>query len=291
MTPFSEKYEAAADHELVRQACEGSREAIAKLVNAHQRFVYNVALKMVREPNDAEDLTQEILIKMITKLGQFQFKSSFRTWLYRMVVNHFISAGRKKAEIAAGTFAELGIVVDELHNNETMTTQEQADYKDHIAFVRNRCMASTLLCLDRQQRIVLILGGIFNLKSHVAAELLDITPENFRKQLSRAKQDLYQFMDQRCGLINPANPCRCFKKTKGFMKEGKIDPSTGQFSVAFQQSIAAVIDQKNSELDYLMEEKYIALFTGQPYEETNVGNRLIDMLLIDPLIKQLFHLN
>ena len=75
------------------------------------------------------------------------------------------------------------------------------------------------------------------------------------------------------------------------MKEGKVDPATGQFSAAFQQSITAVIDQKNSELDYLIEEKYLALFTGQPYEETTVGNRLIDMLLVDPLIKQLFHLN
>jgi RNA polymerase sigma factor (sigma-70 family) len=291
MIPFSEQYDDMANQELVREACQGSQAAIEKLVKIHQRFIYNIALKMVRDVDDAEDLTQEVLIKMVTKLTQFQFRSSFRTWLYRMVMNHFISTQRKKAETEVYSFDELGVFVDEVHNNETMTNEEQDTYKDEILHVRNRCMASTLLCLDRQQRIVIILGAIFNLKSQVAAQLLDITPENFRQQLSRAKHDLFQFMENKCGLINPANPCRCYKKTKGFIKEGKVDPDSHLFTDAYKQSIAAVIGEKNLELNRIMEGKYLYLFTEQPYEDTVVGDKLINSLLVDPDIKKLFHLN
>jgi hypothetical protein len=148
-----------------------------------------------------------------------------------------------------------------------------------------------LLCLDRQQRVIFVLGGVFNIKSTVAAALLDITPENFRKQLSRAKADLFQFMDHKCGLINPDNPCRCFKKTKGFIKEGKIDITTQTFKQEYQQSILSVSVAKNEELDNLMEGKYLQFFTRQVYADTSVADKLVESLLFDPQIKKLFHLN
>jgi RNA polymerase sigma factor (sigma-70 family) len=290
MSPFSEEYKDQDDQLLVSQACAGSREAAGQLVRRHQRFIYNIALKLLNEPNDAADLTQEVLVKMLTKLSQFESKSSFRTWLYRIVMNHFLSAKRRKTE--EQTFEDLGIFVDNVHNQEEMTTDEQDIYKDQILTIRNKCMASTLLCLDREQRIVLILGGVFNLKSPVAAQLLDITPENFRKQLSRAKHDLFQFMDDKCGLINPANPCRCHKKTKGFIKEGKVDPETVRFTREARETIGSVVAGKNEELDQLMEGKYLRLFTDQPYEPfPEEEDSIIRFLLLDEDIRNLFLLN
>ncbi|MDN3546965.1 RNA polymerase sigma factor [Mucilaginibacter aquaedulcis] len=291
MYPFIEKYDESLDKALVTQACDGSRLAMEKLIRLHQRFIYNVALKLVRDADDAADLTQEVLIRMITKLSLYNGTSSFRTWLYRMVTNHFISSRRKKAEKEVISFNKLGVVIDELHDNEDMSTDEQVQYSDHITDVRNNCMSSMLLCLDRQQRVVFVLGGVFNIKSTIASALLDITPENFRKQLSRAKADLFQFMNHKCGLINPENPCRCFKKTKGFIKEGKIDVTTQTFKPEYQQSIFSVSVAKNEELDDLMEGKYLRFFTSQVYTNTNVGDKLIETLLFDPQIKKLFHLN
>ena len=291
MYAFSEQYDESQDLLLVKQACAGSKAAVERLVRLHQRFIYNVALKLVRDEDDAADLTQEVLIKVLTKLDQFEQKSSFRTWLYRIVMNHFLSSQRKKAEKLIHSFDELGIVIDELHNNEDMTDDERETYSEQIIDVRNKCMASTLLCLDRQQRIVLILGGVFGLRSNIAAQLLGLTPENFRKQLSRAKQDLFQFMDNKCGLINPNNPCRCHKKTKGFIKEGKVDPSTNRFTREALETIGEVVDLKNHELDQLMEGKYLRLFTDQPYEKTDIGDKLIESLLFDKDIQALFWLN
>lgn len=287
MYPFSEQYDEAEDQQLVREACAGKKEALEKLIRLHQRFIYNVALKLVRDENDAADLTQEVLIKVLTKLNQYEHKSSFRTWLYRIVMNHFLSCQRKKFH----SFQELGTEIDELHNDEDMSADEQVRYSQQIIEVRNRCMASTLLCLDREQRIVLILGTIFNLRSTIAAPLLNISPENFRKQLSRAKEDLFQFMQNKCGLIDPAHPCRCYKKTKGFIREGKVDPTTGTFTAAARESIGSLVGIKNHELDILMEGKYLRLFVQQPYEDTDAGDRLVELLLIDKDIQQLFELN
>lgn len=291
MYPFIEKYDESQDIIIVQQACDGSRQAMEKLVSLHQRFIYNVALKLVRDADDAADMTQEVLIKMITKLSLFSDKSSFRTWLYRMVMNHFISSKRKKAEQEVISFNKLGVYIDEVHDSEDMSLEEQERYSDHITDVRNNCMSSMLLCLDRQQRAVFVLGGVFNIKSTIASALLDITPENFRKQLSRAKADLFQFMDHKCGLMKPDNPCRCFKKTKGFMNEGKIDAETQTFKPEYRQSILSVTVAKNEELDSLIEGKYLQFFTSQVYTDTKAGDQLIESLLFDPQIKQLFHLN
>ena len=291
MYPFIEKYDETKDQQLVEEACEGSTAAMEKLVKLHQRFIYNVALKFVRDADDAADLTQEILIKMITKLSLYSHKSSFRTWLYRMVMNHFISSKRKKAEKEFHSFEEMGVFADKLHNDEDMNLDEQVLYSEHITAVRNSCMSSMLLCLDRQQRVIFIIGGIFNVKSTIGGSLLNITPENFRKQLSRAKSDLFQFMNQKCGLINPDNPCRCHKKTKGFINEGKVNPATHTFTTEFSQSILEVSNAKNDELDALMDGRYMQFFTGRTYEVTKIGDKLIESLLFDPEIKRLFHLN
>src|SRR5580765_8737837 len=92
MNPFSPTYDLNNDLLLVREAQEGSRIALEKLLKFHQGFIYNVALRLVRNPDDAADLSQEAIIKVITKLNQFKGKSSFRTWIYKIVVNHFIKS-------------------------------------------------------------------------------------------------------------------------------------------------------------------------------------------------------
>jgi RNA polymerase sigma factor (sigma-70 family) len=291
MFPFSDKYIENDDNLLIEQTLKGSSIAVNQLIDRHQHFIYNIALKFVRDRDDAHDLTQEVLIKMVTKLRQYQQKSSFRTWLYRLVFNHFLNSERKKAEKEIYSFDELGEYVEKVHNQDEMTLEDQQLYNEQITIIRNKCMTSTLLCLNREQRIVLILGSIFNLKSNIAADLLDMSPENFRKQLSRAKADLFNFMDNKCGLINPANSCRCHKKTKGFIKEGLVDTNTGQFFGDIASSIRGLAEEKNEELDYLMEQKYLHLFTSQPYQKAIRGKDLGTALLSDPRVIELFRLN
>jgi RNA polymerase sigma factor (sigma-70 family) len=92
------------DAALVAEARAGSQAALEELVLRHQRWIYNIVRRMAYNPVDAEDATQEILIKVITKLSTFEALSSFRTWLYRIVVNHVLNKTRSRSEASGWTF-------------------------------------------------------------------------------------------------------------------------------------------------------------------------------------------
>src|SRR5712692_889274 len=97
--PFAERaLTDSEDQELVTHVQNGSREALELLIKRHQAWIYNIVLRMTYLPQDAEDATQEILIKLMTKLSTFEGRSSFRTWLYRMVVNHVLNMKRARGE-------------------------------------------------------------------------------------------------------------------------------------------------------------------------------------------------
>jgi len=290
MNPYSVSYNEDDDTALIKEAFTGASDALNKLVQRHQQFIYNVALKFVRDDDDDADLTQEVLIKMVTRLNQFEGKSNFRTWLYKMVVNHFLNSQKKKRETTFITFEEYGDHLDTAYNDEEMTREEMNLKEKEITWTRNKCMSGALICLDRQQRMVFILGVIFNLKSPIAAEILDMTPENFRKQLSRAKADLFNFMENKCGLINPDNPCRCHKKTKGFIRDEIVHPETVRFYSEVTDSIESIAEKKTYDMDNLIEGKYLYLFTSQPYERRRDNEERSREILNDPMVKQLFEL-
>src|SRR5712671_1595722 len=215
------------DQSLVLRARSGDRQALEDLVHRHQAWIYNIAVRMMHHPQDAEDATQEILIKVLTRLSSFEGRSSFRTWLYRIVVNHVLNMKRGQVEVrhASVDFASYGAALDdtpELELADPKATSAETDLLVTEAMIS--CTSGMLLCLDREQRLTFILGAIFGVSDTVAAEVLEITPDNFRQRLARARRDLRNFMNDKCGLVNQANPCRCAKKTRGFIQAGHVDP-------------------------------------------------------------------
>src|SRR5213596_131010 len=111
--PFNEVAESGAvDAELVEKAKNGDRAALEQLVLRHQAWVYNIAVRMVFHPQDAEEVTQEVLVKVITKLSTFKGESNFRTWLYRIAANHVLNMKRRSAEARVTTFADFGAAID-----------------------------------------------------------------------------------------------------------------------------------------------------------------------------------
>jgi hypothetical protein len=127
------------------------------------------------------------------------------------------------------------------------------------------CSSGMLLCLDREQRLVYILGEIFGVTALVGAELLDVSRDNFRQKLSRARRDLHNFMHDRCGLVNAANPCRCAKKTQAFMRAGYVDPSNLLFAkdhVIRVREVAVKVHEDMASLD----EAYAEVHRDHPFQ-------------------------
>src|SRR5713101_4118897 len=90
--------------ELARRAVAGDRYAVEDLVRAVQGDVYGLALRMLWNREDAEDATQEILVRIVTKLSQFDFHSRLRTWVYRIAVNHILDLRKSPTERMNLTF-------------------------------------------------------------------------------------------------------------------------------------------------------------------------------------------
>src|SRR2546421_8937490 len=255
------------DRELVRQAQGGNREALERLITRHQAWIYNVVLRMVYLPQDAEDATQEILIKLITKLSTFVGKSSFRTWLYRIVVNHVLKMKRTRADEAGWTFTRYGDSLDRTPDLELPDPNTvRADVRLLVDEARIGCTSGMLLCLDREQRLIYILGEIFAVTDRVGGELLEMSRENFRQRLARARRDLHSFMNDKCGLVNPANPCRCARKTRGFIQAGYVDPGNLRFARARIRQVRAVVPETYEALSTL-DARCARIFREHPFYE------------------------
>src|SRR5689334_5647456 len=213
------------DQNLVKRAHSGDRKALEDLLQRHQGWIYNIALRMIYHPQDAEDATQEILIKLLTRLSSFEGRSTFRTWLYRIVVNHLLNMKRSRVEDPAINFHMYGEELDRTPDLDLPDPEGTSpDTNLLVTEVMLACTSGMLLCLDREQRMAYILGGILGVSDTVAAEVLEITTENFLQRLARSRRDLRNFLNDKCGLVNQANPCRCAKKTRGFIQAGHVDP-------------------------------------------------------------------
>jgi RNA polymerase sigma factor (sigma-70 family) len=256
------------DQELIQMAKGGSQAALEELVVRHQAWIYNLALRMVHHPEDARDATQEVLIKLFTRLSTFDGRSSLRTWLYRIVINHLLNMKRSRAESREITFAEYGQALDDTPDAELPDPQAvPADVQILIDEARIGCTSGMLLCLDRRQRLIFILGSVFGVSDAIGAELLGLSRDNFRQRLARARRDLQHFMQDKCGLVNTANPCRCAKKTRAFIAAGHIDPNNLRFArerVTHVRDVAARVSDELTGLD----DAYSEVYRNHPFQNS-----------------------
>ena len=281
-SPFDEAGPDTDDRELVRLVQQGDRGALEALVERHRPWIYNVALRMVYLPQDADDATQEILIKVITKLSTFEGRSRLRTWIYRVAVNHLLSMKRTRAEEAAYTFDRYGAGLDSTPDLDVPDPATvPADVQLLVDEARIGCTTGMLLCLDREQRLVYVLGEIFGVTDVVGAELFEVSRDAFRQRLSRARRDLHQFMDRKCGLVNTANPCRCARKTQAFINAGFVDPSNLLFASAHVTQVRELAPKVHEDLNAL-DAAYAAVHREHPFHTPPALAGAIRTLLQQP---------
>ncbi len=269
INPFAEKYITDnTDDNLIKTALEGSKKALEELILRHQAWIYNIALRMIFYPEDAEDATQEILIKIITNLSSFRGESSFRTWAYRIAANHVINMKKSRGENAhASSFEKYW---EDIENTPDYELPQpgiyKADMKLIVDEVKLSCMSGMLLCLDREQRLIFILGAVFRVNDNIASEILEITRDNYRQKLSRARKQMHNFMYNKCGLISKDNPCRCEKKTKALIDSGYVNPDKLLFNINYIHNVANVTPEKAMRLNNFIDDKGEELFRENPFQ-------------------------
>jgi RNA polymerase sigma factor (sigma-70 family) len=266
--PFTEAVVESDDLALVESARGGSREALEKLVLRHQAWVYNVAVRMVFHPHDAEEVTQEVLIKAVTRLSTFKGESRFRTWLYRIAANHVLNMKRRGGELRPLTFTSYAAAVSDTPDLDLPDPKSiPVDVPLLVEEAKVSCTTGMLLCLDRRQRLVFTLGEILGVSDTVGGDVLEMSADNFRQSLARARRDLYRFMHGQCGLVNADNPCRCPRKTKGFIDHGHVDPAHLLFVPLHVRRVREEAAATVREIEDVLDRRYAAVYRDHPFLE------------------------
>ncbi|MGH9885345.1 MAG: RNA polymerase sigma factor [bacterium] len=208
---------------LVGRAREGDREALESLVSAIQDRVYALALRMLWHPEDARDATQEILIRIVTRLSTFRGASLFSTWAYRVAANYLLTARKSRIEERSYTFRRFGDELDE-GLSEAPAPHASGETALLLEEIKVGCTLAMLTCLDRPHRLAYILGEILEMEGDEAARVLGIGAAAYRKRLSRARDSVVAFTQAKCGLVSPQRPCRCRRRLSEAVRLGRVTP-------------------------------------------------------------------
>jgi len=195
--------------DIARQAIDGDREALEGLVRALQGDVYGLALRMLWNREDAEDATQEILIRIVTRLSQFDFRSRLKTWAYRVAVNYILDTKKSAIERLHLSFERFA---EDLESGLQPAAPDDTERSLLIEEVKVACTMAMLQCLDRPHRLAYVLGELMEFSGPEAAEALAISPALFRKRLQHARQAILEFTKTHCGLVSDSAACRCHRR-------------------------------------------------------------------------------
>lgn len=215
--------------ELIDKAVGGDRAALESLINSVQDMIYNLSLRMLGTPADAEDASQEIIIKVITQLSSFRKESKFTTWVYRIAVNYLMDY--KKSMFAQHPL-NFEIYAADIENGFIPNAPELLKNVDEELLaeeLKQSCTNVMLQCLDAESRIIFILGVMFHADSKVCGEILNITPEAYRQKLSRIRKRVGEFLSEYCGLSGTGK-CNCKKRVGFAIQTHRLQPENLEYS-------------------------------------------------------------
>jgi RNA polymerase sigma factor (sigma-70 family) len=213
--------------ELARRAIDGDRDALDRIVRDLQVDVYGLALRMLWNREDAEDATQEILVRVVTRLAQFDFRSKLRTWVYRVAVNYVLDVKKSPIERMEMTFERFG---RDLADGLSSDGPGDAEHSLLTEEVKIGCTLAMLQCLDRPHRLAYILGEIFELPGPEGAHAMAISPELFRKRLQHARTAIHAFTRIHCGLASDTAACSCNRRVSAALRAGRVREDSLDFA-------------------------------------------------------------
>lgn len=172
---------------LIEKSIQGDVSSFEKLIIQYNRYVYNIAYRMMGNEEDAKDMSQEALIKAYKAIGNFKMESSFSTWLYRIVINTCKDELRKRKEQvlsldeAIADNASLQDVISDDKANPILI-YEQVELKATLKEALNK--------LSDDSKSVVILKDLMGYSYEEIGEILQIPIGTVRSRLSRSRTSL-----------------------------------------------------------------------------------------------------
>ena len=186
---------AVDENKLVNKAVKGDNSAFEALMEKHMGIIYNIALRMAANQDDAEDMTQEIMIKIFRSLGSFKGNSKFSTWIYRVAVNTCLDELKKKknkkhlsldAEISGDDGENQIEIKDDSPSPEKLA--EQNELRDMVA--------AAVKLLSDEHRAVIVLRDIRGMSYSEIAGILGCSDGTVKSRISRARAQLKMILEK-----------------------------------------------------------------------------------------------
>jgi RNA polymerase sigma-70 factor (ECF subfamily) len=190
------------DRELVHRAQQGDFEAFESLVGLYERRIYSLAMRIVGQQQDAEEVVQQTFLSVVEHLGEFREEARFSTWLMRIATNHALLLLRKRSRHRTVQFADDR---DESEDYQGVPRPEfiaqWRETPEQIASQREtqRLLAQALDELDDKYRVVFLLRDVEGLSTAETAEALGITEANVKVRLLRARLALRERLTREFG--------------------------------------------------------------------------------------------
>jgi RNA polymerase sigma-70 factor (ECF subfamily) len=171
---------------LIRRILEGEKDLFLELIRPYQRTVYATLISMLGSKEDAEDVTQEVLLKALARLHQFRRESAFGTWLIQIAINE---ARMRKRKMRHGIMFSL---TNEADNDGAYVPKEFADWREIPSEALERseireALAKALTLLEEHYRLAFILRDVNDLSITETANILGITRGAVKTRLRRAR--------------------------------------------------------------------------------------------------------
>lgn len=179
------------ENEIIKSVLNGDTQAYEAIVRSYEKKVYNLALRMVGNPDDAADMAQETFIKAYKALDSFRSDSKFSVWLYRIATNVCLDFLRRKSRsntvslTADDDDGDAQLDIPDLNGN----PEEELSRKLTIDAVQRG-----LQTLGEQQRSILVLREINGLSYEEIAQTLDIDIGTVKSRIFRARKRLCAFL-------------------------------------------------------------------------------------------------
>jgi RNA polymerase sigma factor (sigma-70 family) len=226
---------------------------IAGIITQIKDPVFNLSVKFLSDFAEAQDATQDILIKILKNYSSLKDKDKFFPWSMKIATNHLIDIKKENDKFKYLSFdiMEKDCCM-ELPQTDLPFNHQEKDML--MAELKIGCSGAMLMCLSKEDRIIYILSSMFNMNSTQGSELLEITPEAFRKKLSRTKNKLKNFMQNNCGLVNKNATCKCRNRIVHALENHRISKEDSVFTskkyLSKEFDIKSFIDTMDKIEDY-----------------------------------------
>lgn len=176
------------EYELIKSFQNGNLQVFEELIKPHEKKIYNIAFKLIKNEQDAYDLAQESLLKIYKSLNRFEYKSNFSTWMYRITYNTSIDYLRKNNNgwtISLDEENENGV---KFEIEDTLPTPEEIFEMK----ITKELIQEAVDKLDDTQRTVVVLRDVEGLSYEEISEVTDLNIGTVKSRINRGRKKLQE---------------------------------------------------------------------------------------------------